>query len=145
MNSIHSQLAGVDLKARRNAAEYQELYKDLKTVATDNDNKKDVDRSPRYGEVSLQETADSVQVGLGYTMDQGYTGERLSLVQTTLNDAGQREHTVDLRAEPTDPKGRYLRFERWEYDGLDISKDSHRQTVLVDTQKGTLFVDTPSA
>ncbi len=145
MNSIHTHLAGIDLTTRRTAAEFQELYKDLKTLATDNDNRSGVDKSPRYGEVSLQETADSVQVGLGYTMDQGYTGERLSIVQTNLNDDGQRAHTVDLRAEPTDPKGRYLRFERWEYDGLELSKDSHKQTVLVDTQKGTLFVDTPSA
>lgn len=141
MSSIHNNLSSLDLRKRRNAQEYQSLYSDLKGLAKQYDNNHEVDRNPRAGEVHLQETEDSVQVNLGYAMDQGYTGERLSVLQTEIKPDGKVGHKVSLRAKPVDRDSGLLRFELWEYEGVNISPDSHQKTVLVDTKNGTVFVE----
>lgn len=139
MNAIHQKLTNIDLQRSRNAAEYQELYQGLKSLAKEHDNKRPADSNPRAGEVSLKTTEDQVHMSLSYVADQGYTGERLGILRSETQSDGAPQKKVNIRANPTDPKGRYLRFERWEYEGADISAQSHKETVLVDTQKGTLF------
>ena len=137
MSTIHQKISQVNLQPRSTAAEYQKLYKDVRSLAKSEDNG-DHDDSFRGGEVWIKGKQDSEYVSLGFQRDEGYVGEHLSVYQTALDEDGKKESSVGLRAAPTDKTERYLRFEHLVDHDSDLGYDE-TTVVLVDTQTQTLF------
>lgn len=133
-----SRLHKMDIKPRQSAVQYGELYRTLRSLAKDMD-QKPPDLSIRAGEVVVREPVENVYINFGFQRDEHYVGEGMSLTHTQMDAEGRRTRVDSLRAGLIDKSETDLAVTHLVDSDGDLNYETVH-TVHVDTLANTITV-----